>query len=721
MATLSRRRPPPLLCMPSRPRRQTARVCSETSGPGSVATSNVGQEALRAGAVRVGDPQLAAGRDQAREQLQRGVDVGLRVEHVGGQDEVERAARDQRVAVLGQSTCATSPSTSLSASTCAANATASVAPSVASTCAPRAGGDDARQREPAAELEHSGSRRRRVVVERSGESDAGRPRARPVRDRTAGAALLVAQLLPARPGRRSRRADAAHADVQQRRRELVDGHAAQRRELLGERRAEGDQRIGHESLHFVKAMAQELRNRPCGGRYGDIVQAIGNTPLVELKRLSPKPGVRLWAKLESHNPTGSVKDRVARALIEDAEEKGAIRPGQTILEPTSGNTGISLAMICSRKGYKLKVVMPDNVTPERTQLLQMYGAEIVYSPGNLGSNGAVELALKMAAEDSSYYMPYQYGNAANPGAHYHGTAPEILEELDEVAAFVAGLGTGGTLMGVGRRLREELGDAVKIVAAEPMQGEPVQGLRSLDDGFIPPIIDLSLLDRKIFVTNHDAVVWTKKLLDEEGIFAGVSTGAIASIAVRIARELDEGNVVFIVCDDGWKYLSSGLYTKPVEELENLDTHGLVVDAARAAASAPARLRCSSAAGRREEPEVVPKDVLEEQLRRRGDGGAVAERRRRELRDSSDARVLQIAARVRGCRRRLGARGARRHRRARTRWRPCAPRWPRTSRPSGCSRSEVPRAVREGGRERRRGRVALLTADAPSSTPFPGTP
>ena len=267
-------------------------------------------------------------------------------------------------------------------------------------------------------------------------------------------------------------------------------------------------------------MAQDLRNRPCGGRYGDIVQAIGNTPLVELKRLSPKPGVRLWAKLESANPTGSVKDRVARALIEDAEEKGAIRPGQTILEPTSGNTGISLAMICARKGYRLKVVMPDNVTPERTQLLKMYGAEIVYSPGNLGSNGAVELALKMAAEDSSYYMPYQYGNAANPGAHYHGTAPEILQELDEVAAFVAGLGTGGTLMGVGRRLREEFGDSVKIVAAEPMQGEPVQGLRSLDDGFIPPIIDLSLLDRKIFVTNRDAVIWTRRLLDEEGIFAG---------------------------------------------------------------------------------------------------------------------------------------------------------------------------------------------------------
>jgi len=314
-----------------------------------------------------------------------------------------------------------------------------------------------------------------------------------------------------------------------------------------------------------------ISNRPCGGRYSDIVDSIGNTPLVELKRLSPKPGVRLWAKLESRNPTGSVKDRVARSMIEDAEEKGAISPGQTILEPTSGNTGISLAMICSHKGYPLKVVMPDNVTPERTQLLQMYGAEIVYSDGTKGSNGAVELALEIAASDARYYMHYQYGNQANPLAHYNGTALEILDELDEVAAFVAGLGTGGTLMGNGRRLKEALGDSVKIVAAEPMQGEPVQGLRSLDDGFIPPIIDLALLDRKIFVTNADAIVWTRKLLDEEGIFAGVSSGAIARVAVRIAGELDEGNVVFIVADDGWKYLSSGLYTRPLEEIENLES------------------------------------------------------------------------------------------------------------------------------------------------------
>ncbi len=309
-----------------------------------------------------------------------------------------------------------------------------------------------------------------------------------------------------------------------------------------------------------------LDNRPCGGKYGDIVQAIGNTPLVELKRLSPKPDVRIYIKLESTNPTGSVKDRVARSMIERAEEDGLISPGQTILEPTSGNTGISLAMICSRKGYPLKVVMPDNVTHERTQLLMMYGAEIVNSPGEQGSNGAVAMALEMAEADSSYYMPYQYGNQANPEAHYNGTAVEILEELDEVTAFVAGLGTGGTLMGNARRLKEEDPDTM-IVAAEPLQGELVQGLRSLEDGYIPPIVDLSLLDRKIFVSNRDAVIGTKRLLGEEGLFVGVSTGAIATICMRVAAELDEGNIVFVAPDDGWKYLSSGVYTKSVERLE----------------------------------------------------------------------------------------------------------------------------------------------------------
>ena len=313
----------------------------------------------------------------------------------------------------------------------------------------------------------------------------------------------------------------------------------------------------------------ELLNKPCGGRFGNIVESIGNTPLVELPRLTPKPEVRIYAKLEGHNPTGSVKDRVAKSMIEMAEAEGAIEPGQTILEPTSGNTGIALAMICRRKGYPLKVVMPDNVTEERTQLLTMYGAEIVYSEGAKGSNGAVEVALEMA-QDSGYYMPYQYGNEANPLAHYNGTAVEILDELDEVAAFVGGLGTGGTLMGNGRRLKEADPETL-IVAAEPKQGELVQGLRSLDDGFIPPIIDLSLLDRKIMVSNRDAVVWTKKLLEEEGVFAGVSGGAIAYIANRIAGELDGGNVVFLIPDDGWKYLSSGVYTKPIEEIANLDS------------------------------------------------------------------------------------------------------------------------------------------------------
>ena len=313
----------------------------------------------------------------------------------------------------------------------------------------------------------------------------------------------------------------------------------------------------------------ELLNRPCGGRFGNVVESIGNTPLVELPRFSPKPEVKVYAKLEGRNPTGSVKDRVARSMIEAAEADGAIAPGQTILEPTSGNTGISLAMICRRKGYPLKVVMPDNVTEERTQLLRMYGAEIVYSEGAKGSNGAVEVALEMS-KDPSYYMPYQYGNEANPRAHYDGTAVEILEELDSVAAFVGGLGTGGTLMGNGRRLKEANPETL-IVAAEPMQGELVQGLRSLDDGFIPPIIDISLFDRKIMVSNRDAIVWTRKLLDEEGIFAGVSAGAIARIAVRIGEELESGNVVFLIPDDGWKYLSSGVYTLPIDEIENLDS------------------------------------------------------------------------------------------------------------------------------------------------------
>jgi cysteine synthase B len=302
----------------------------------------------------------------------------------------------------------------------------------------------------------------------------------------------------------------------------------------------------------------------------DVIGAIGDTPIVELKKLSPKPGVRLFAKLEFYSPTGSVKDRVARSMIERAEAEGAVAPGQRVLEPTSGNTGISLALICRLKGYPFTAVMPENVTAERTELLRMHGAEIVYSEGSKGSNGAVELALDMAEKDPSVYMPYQYGNPANPDAHYYGTAPEIIQDLGDITAFVAGLGTGGTLMGNGRRLKEH-DPNTKIVAAEPMQGEDVQGLRSLDDGFIPPIIDLSVLDRKIIVTNRDGIIWTRKLFFEEGIFAGVSSGAIASVAVRIANELDEGNVVFLVADDGNKYMSAGLWTKSIDELEAVDS------------------------------------------------------------------------------------------------------------------------------------------------------
>ncbi|MFM9078478.1 MAG: PLP-dependent cysteine synthase family protein [Solirubrobacterales bacterium] len=312
----------------------------------------------------------------------------------------------------------------------------------------------------------------------------------------------------------------------------------------------------------------DLLNTPCGGTFHDLVESIGHTPMVELSSFSPKEEVKVFAKLESANPTGSVKDRVARSLIESAEAEGAIEPGVTILEPTSGNTGISLAMICRVRGYPLKVVMPDNVTPERTEILRMYGAEIVYSEGAKGSNGAVELALEMAS-DPGYYMPYQYGNEANPLAHYNGTAVEILEELDSVAAFVAGLGTGGTLMGNGRRLKENDPETL-LVASEPMHGEAVQGLRSLEDGFIPPILDISLLDRKIMVSNLDSVLWTRKLLEQEGIFAGVSAGATAAIAVRLAGEIDEGNIVFLVPDGGWKYLSSGIYTQPLDDLGDLD-------------------------------------------------------------------------------------------------------------------------------------------------------
>jgi cysteine synthase len=292
--------------------------------------------------------------------------------------------------------------------------------------------------------------------------------------------------------------------------------------------------------------------------YADIVEAIGHTPLVELKRFSPKPGVRIFAKLEGHNPTGSVKDRIARQMLEEAERSGALRPGQTIIEPTSGNTGISLAMLARRKGYRLIAVMPENVSEERRQLLRIYGAEIVFSDPSKGSNGAIELAQKLAAADPSLYMPYQYGNPANPRAHYETTGPEIVAALPEVDVFVAGLGTGGTLMGVGRYLKE-YNPRVQIIAAEPDQGELVQGLRSLADGFIPPILDLDLLDGKLIINTAAAVTLTRELMAREGIFAGVSSGGALYCALRVAQRLERGNIVVLFADGGWKYLSTGLW------------------------------------------------------------------------------------------------------------------------------------------------------------------
>ena len=304
----------------------------------------------------------------------------------------------------------------------------------------------------------------------------------------------------------------------------------------------------------------------------DLVATIGNTPLVDLKRISPNPDVRILAKLESSNPTGSIKDRTALSLIEDAESRGAIRPGDTIMEPTSGNTGISLAMICRVRGYKLVAVMPENVTAERRQLLTLYGAEIVPTDGEYGSNGAVEVATRLSAENG-LFMPFQYGNPANPRAHYEGTAAEIVRDCPEIDVFVAGLGTGGTLMGSSRRLKEHRAD-VKIIACEPLQGDPVSGLRSLDDGFVPPILDLARLDRKLLVSNRDSIVMTRRLADEEGIFAGVSSGAVIHTCVRVAERMTRGTIVGIICDGGWKYLSAGIWTSDVDDVEETLDNGI---------------------------------------------------------------------------------------------------------------------------------------------------
>jgi cysteine synthase len=297
-------------------------------------------------------------------------------------------------------------------------------------------------------------------------------------------------------------------------------------------------------------------------RADDILDAIGNTPLVGIQRLSPKPSVGLWAKLEGQNPTGSLKDRIARAMVEEAERSGELTAERIILEPTSGNTGISLALVARRKGYRLMVVMPDNASEERIRLLELFGAEIVFSPADKGTNGAIEVARRMA-EDAKYFMPFQYGNPANPRAHYEGTGAEIVRDLPEVTHFVAGLGTGGTLTGVGRRLREHNPD-VKIIAAEPELGELVYGLRSLDEGFTPPILDESLLDRKFLVSSDDALRSTRDLADREGVFAGISAGAVLHVARRIAADLDRGQVVCLLADGGWKYLSTEAWVEDAE-------------------------------------------------------------------------------------------------------------------------------------------------------------
>jgi cysteine synthase B len=286
-----------------------------------------------------------------------------------------------------------------------------------------------------------------------------------------------------------------------------------------------------------------------------LLELIGNTPLVELR---PVGSVRIYAKLEGQNPSGSIKDRIAKAMIETAEASGELEPGRELLEPTSGNTGISLALVAKLKGYALTCVMPENATEERKRLLRLFGAQIIFSPSAEGSNGAVRAALELAEREPKYFMPFQYANEANPRAHYEGTGAEIAAALDRVDVVVAGLGTGGTLMGVGERLRKAFPDVV-VAAAEPLPGDPVMGLRSLDDGYVPPILDVSKLDRKLLVSNEESVREVRRLLDEEGLFAGVSAGAVAHVARKLAAELDGGVVVAVLADGGWKYLSADFW------------------------------------------------------------------------------------------------------------------------------------------------------------------
>ena len=302
-----------------------------------------------------------------------------------------------------------------------------------------------------------------------------------------------------------------------------------------------------------------------GGRFDDVLAAVGHTPLVEIPRMSPSPAVRILAKLEMNNPTGSVKDRTAKYLVEDLERRGLLHEDSIILEPTSGNTGIALAMIGRRKGYRVALVMPDNVTNERRQMAALYGAEVIDSPGHLGSNGAIELAKHLVSKDERFVMPYQYGNPANTQAHYETTGPEILADCPEIDVFVAGMGTSGTLMGVARYMREQK-PGVRIVAAEPQPGEKVQGLRSLEEGFVPEIFDAALLDAKYLVSNRDSLAALRDLVFREGIFGGPSCGAVLVAAAREAKRMGSGTIVALLPDGGWKYLSAGTFSINLDEM-----------------------------------------------------------------------------------------------------------------------------------------------------------
>jgi cysteine synthase B len=297
--------------------------------------------------------------------------------------------------------------------------------------------------------------------------------------------------------------------------------------------------------------------------YESVLDLIGDTPMVDVSTLSPNPAVRIIVKLEGQNPGGSVKDRIALAMVEAAEKGGTLAPGQTILEPSSGNTGIGLAMVCRIKGYPLEIVMPENVSIERRQLLEIFGAKIILSPGDEGSNGAVRLSQRLAAERPEVAFLYQYGNEANVGAHYEGTGPEIWRDCPEITHFVAGLGTTGTLMGVGRYLKEQ-DPAIGIWAVEPPVGEVVQGLRNLDEGFVPPIFDPSVLDRKIIVRPKESIIWARRIVDECGIFGGLSSGAALAGAAKAAEEIDGGVIVTLLADGGWKYLSTGAWTDDLD-------------------------------------------------------------------------------------------------------------------------------------------------------------